>query len=623
MKITPLLASLSLAVMLIGCGKKTTQDEVSSQPEKKPPTQTTPPSAGQKQAAIKNSFWAVDQHLDQGGSLYLYLSTEQLLAKLDGFIDTMTAFAEVAGAEMDERAQQQMAMAIDMGRTAYEQSGLRDISGLGASSFALESGLNRNVLVLHHYAEKKDGLIWKLMGTAAHEQEVLKLLPANTAFAAHADADVVAGFNWLRDFITNTAPPEMVAEFAKGLAQANQTVNFENLLKSTDGELGFFITLDGQKRVAIPVPDAPAGLKIDFPEPALAVVLKVKDDQLLQLIIAQLKNLELAEMVKETKEGDVTLFTMTTPPLPVEIDVSPTLMMAGNYLILTSNTKLAKDILAVRSGKKQGLAGTAEFKRLAGDMNLKGNQLHFMSATISKEYGALMKTFMKAAEAEAPNRGPAEQQMLEMMKKFYLPNEKAKPSSQLAIMRVTAEGIVFESRNTGDGFESSLLAAGVIPMGVGAALLLPAIASARNKAREVQSAGNSKQLGVGLIDHAQDNDGQLPDADKWCAAILREVGTPLAFASPLDPATVALAEGGEKVSSYAFNAALSGKKLNELNPETVLIFETALGWNGSGGLKDAEKFMRTTGRASIAVTLVDGSTHITHHRELKVMRWKP
>ena len=590
MKKIPLFASLSLAVFLIGCGKKTTQDEVSSQPEKKPPAQTTPPPAGQKQAAIKNSFWAVDRHLDQGGSFYLYLSTEQLLAKLDGLIDTMTAFAEVAGEGMNERDQQQMAMAIDMGRTAYEQSGLRDISGLGASSFALESGLNRNVLVLHHYEQKKDGLIWKLMGTAAHEQEVLKLLPANTAFAAHADTDVVAGFNWLRDFITNTAPPEMVAEFAKALAQANQTVSFENLLKSTGGELGFFITLDGQKRVAIPVPDAPAGLKIDFPEPALAVVLKVKDDQLLQLITAQLKNPELAEMVKETKEGDVTLYTMTTPPLPVEIDVSPTLMMTGNYLVLTSNMKLAKDILAVRAGKKQGLAGTAEFKRLAGDMNLKGNQLHFMSATISKEYGALMKTFMKAAEAEAPQRGPAEQQMLELMKKFYLPKEKAKPSSQLAIMRVTAEGIVFESRN---------------------------------KAREVQSANNSSQLGLGLIVHAPDNDGLLPDADKWSDAILREVGTSLSFASPLDPATVTLAEEGEKVSSYAFNAALSGKKLNELNPDTVLIFETDLGWNGSGGLKDAQKFMQTTGRASIAVTLVDGSSRSVDAFDLEELRWKP
>jgi len=622
MKKLPLIASLSLVVLLISCGKKTTQDEVTSQPEKNLPAKKTPPPAGQKQAAIKNSFWAVDQHLDQGGSFYLYLSTEQLLAKLDGFINTMTAFAEVAGAEMDERDQQQMTMAIDMGRTAYEQSGLRDISGLGASSFALESGLNRNVLVLHHYAEKKDGLIWKLMGTTAHEQEVLKLLPANTAFAAHADADVVAGFNWLRDFITNTAPPEMVAEFAKALAQANQTVNFENLLKSTDGELGFFITLDVKKRVTIPLPDAPEGVKIDFPEPALAVVLKVKDDQLLQLITAQLKNPELAEMVKETKEGDVTLYTMTTPPLPVEIDVSPTLMMAGDYLILTSNVQLAKDILAVRSGKKQGLAGTAEFKRLAGDMNLKGNQLHFMSATISKEYGGMMKTLMNAAEAEAAPGG-AEAQIMEMMKKFYLPNEKAKPSSQLAIMRVTAEGIVFESRNTGDGFQSSLLAAGVVPVGVGAALLLPAIASARNKAREVQSANNSKQLSLGLMTHAQDNDGQLPDADKWCDAILREIGSPLAFASPLDPATVVSAELGEKVSSYAFNAALSGKKLNELNPETVLVFETDLGWNGSGGLEDAQKFMATTGRSTIAVTLADGSSRSVDAFDLEELRWKP
>jgi hypothetical protein len=510
-----------------------------------------------------------------------------------------------------------------MGRTAYEQSGLQDISGLGASSFALESGLNRNMLVLHHYAEKKDGLIWKLMGTTAHEQEVLKLLPANTAFAAHADADVVAGFNWLRDFITNTAPPEVVAEFAKALAQANQTVNFENLLKSTGGELGFFITLDSQKRVAIPLPDAPAGVKIDFPEPALAVVLKVKDDQLLQLITAQLKNPELAEMVKETKEGDVTLYTMTTPPLPVEIDVSPTLMMAGDYLILTSNVQLAKDILAVHSGKNKGLAGTAEFKRLADDMDLKGNQLHFMSATISREYGAIMKTLMNAAEAEAPQRGPTEQQMLEMMKKLYLPDEKAKPSSQLAVMRVTAEGIVFESRNTGDGFESSLLAAGVVPVGVGAALLLPAIASARNKAREVQSANKSRQLSLGLMTHAQDNDGNLPDADKWCTAILREVGSPLAFASPLDPATVALAEQDEKVSSYAFNAALSGKKLSELNPETVLVFETDLGWNGSGGLKEAQKSMETSGHTTIAVTFVDTSSRPVNAFELEKLRWKP
>ena len=140
-------------------------------------------SAGEKLAAIKNSFWAVNKHLDLGGSFYLYLSTEQMLAKLDGYLDTITAFADFAGEQLNEQERQQMAMAIDMGRTVYEQSGLRDISGFGASSFALKPGLNRNVVVLHHYAEKREGLLWKLLGAQAHEQEVLKLLPADTVFA--------------------------------------------------------------------------------------------------------------------------------------------------------------------------------------------------------------------------------------------------------------------------------------------------------------------------------------------------------------------------------------------------------------------------------------------------------
>ena len=39
---------------------------------------------------------------------------------------------------------------------------------------------------------------------------------------------------------------------------------------------------------------------------------------------------------------------------------------------------------------------------------------------------------------------------------------------------------------------------------------------------------------------------------------------------------------GIKVSSYAFNKALSGKNIDEVNPNTVMIFETDLGWNGSG-----------------------------------------
>ena len=39
----------------------------------------------------------------------------------------------------------------------------------------------------------------------------------------------------------------------------------------------------------------------------------------------------------------------------------------------------------------------------------------------------------------------------------------------------------------------------------------------------------------------------------------------------------------------AFNAALAGKSLFEIDPNVVLVFECNLGWNGTGGLADLRK----------------------------------
>ncbi|SVD18944.1 uncharacterized protein METZ01_LOCUS371798, partial [marine metagenome] len=244
MKKRHLFATISLAACLIGCGKKTTtttetegnppaatQPQAASSNQAKPdPVYRVAPPVDQKKAAIQNSFWAVNQHLDLGGSLYLYLSTEQVLAKLDGYLDAISALADAAGQQVGEGERQQIAMAMDMGRTAYEQVGVRDISGFGMSSFALEKDLKRNMMVLHHYPERKNGLLWKMMGAQSHDQQILKMLPADTVVAIHADLDVVTGFDWMRKFITDTAPPEIVAEFSKSLAQMNQAIKFEDLL---------------------------------------------------------------------------------------------------------------------------------------------------------------------------------------------------------------------------------------------------------------------------------------------------------------------------------------------------------------------------------------------------------
>ena len=86
----------------------------------------------------------------------------------------------------------------------------------------------------------------------------------------------------------------------------------------------------------------------------------------------------------------------------------------------------------------------------------------------------------------------------------------------------------------------------------------------------------------------------------------------------------AMAKAGQKVSSYAFNKALSGKDLSGVNPDTVMVFETDLGWNGSGGLKEALEFLEFFDGAAIAVGTADGAvTQVSSPDQLRRMRWEP
>jgi hypothetical protein len=138
----------------------------------------------------------------------------------------------------------------------------------------------------------------------------------------------------------------------------------------------------------------------------------------------------------------------------------------------------------------------------------------------------------------------------------------------------------------------------------------------------MKSLNNMKQMSTGLIIYAEENDGFLPPADKWCDAIMEYVGSPLVFISPQDSEAIAKFKRGEKVTSYAFNAALAGKHESEIDPTVVLVFECNLGWNGSGGLKDLHKNVPPD---QWNVALVNGSSQQTNPNQMqrRQMRWSP
>ena len=257
------------------------------------------------------------------------------------------------------------------------------------------------------------------------------------------------------------------------------------------------------------------------------------------------------------------------------------------------------------------LRGTVEFKKLSKGIDTRGNHFAFLSERVGRHYGSFLQTMMKAAP---------EEEMPAFAKEWMVKLSTFGMSSQLAVMQAMPEGHRYVTHTTGMGQEVALvLGLGVAPAGIMASMLLPALAQAKEKANAVKSVSNARQLGVGVVAHAFGNDGKVPE--KWCDAILQEVGTEKIFVSPQSSEAQAAAEAGQKVSSYTLNAALVGKSLVDVPPNTVLIFECNLGWNGTGGLEDLQDNFDLP--HSIAVVMADGSAKQVAPFELNQLRWKP
>jgi hypothetical protein len=145
-----------------------------------------------------------------------------------------------------------------------------------------------------------------------------------------------------------------------------------------------------------------------------------------------------------------------------------------------------------------------------------------------------------------------------------------------------------------------------------AALMLPALAQAKQRAQTINCVNNMKQLALGVKLYALNHNGQFPPAATWCDAIQGGVGSPKVFQCPTEPGLRC---------AYAFNAKLDGKKENEVDPQTVLLFENDAGWNGSGGAGDLKPHKHSARRVNVA--LADGAVMQIPRSQLSTLRWDP
>jgi hypothetical protein len=233
-------------------------------------------------SAVRNSFNDLTSHLDPGGNIYLYLSTEELLKGLSQQISQWRAlFESIPDANSEDR--ENIGRVFDVIANLVKNSGVEEVSGFGMSSIAIEKDLYRVTSMLHHYKGDNKGYLWSLFGKKPHSLDGLNLMPSNAALAWYTDLDLPMLWTVLNDEIGKSGFPGATEAMAS-LPEAFHDMtgaDLEKVLGSLGGEYGIAMTLDETRMMALPGPD---GEPIEIPEIGGLAIVKTKNDTIFNLI---------------------------------------------------------------------------------------------------------------------------------------------------------------------------------------------------------------------------------------------------------------------------------------------------------------------------------------------------
>jgi prepilin-type processing-associated H-X9-DG protein len=149
-----------------------------------------------------------------------------------------------------------------------------------------------------------------------------------------------------------------------------------------------------------------------------------------------------------------------------------------------------------------------------------------------------------------------------------------------------------------------------------AAMLLPALAKAKQKATGIQCMNNIKQLNLGLMMYANDNKDVFPSGTAWCDTLIPYLGG--------STKVLVCPQGApNRRSHYAVNARLAGHSIKDIQApaQTVLVFEIDGGWNVSGGRELLPVKARHGG--AYAIGFADGHVEMVRPARLEQLRWEP
>lgn len=549
---------VSLGLTLVGCNKNDGSATSTSA--------VTP--------ARETSFTEVTSQLDPGGSVYGYLATDQWLAGLSTNVSQLKALI-LSMPDISESDNEDINRTFDLLAGGIAKSGMEDLTGVGLSSVQISAELHRSKLVLHHKQGHGDGLFWNVLGKEPHALTGLDFLTTNTAIAGFGDVDIAGLWKAIERGMSQSGIPDLaegVKEWPDEFEKQTK-LSWTKLLASFDGEVGLVLTLDNDNKIALPF--GAEGLEI--PTPGLLLAVKMNDDLLYDRISSELKK---SQAVALTEEKGLKMCAMPIPvPLPVELQI--TVATSGDYFFLATSPTMVRNALAVRAGKLPGLRQTKEFAELLKHVPAQGNQFVYADKRFS---GMIMELQKKAIGSQSK----LDSTQQDFIRKLLLSQG---PTYGLTVGAHTANG--WQSVSVGNQDSSAALKAAVPALG--AAMLLPAFAKAKQKAQSIACVNNLKQVGLAFRIWAGDNNDQFPfnvstskggtletcqrggdgydrSAYLHFQVMSNELATPKILVCPSDSAKQPAADFASLQSWNVSYQVRSGAKVTDVNPTEILTY---------------------------------------------------
>lgn len=158
-------------------------------------------------------------------------------------------------------------------------------------------------------------------------------------------------------------------------------------------------------------------------------------------------------------------------------------------------------------------------------------------------------------------------------------------------------------------------------------LIYRPMSKAKARGQEYVCTARLKEIGLALRlyssiaqPNVQDEQSRFPFATNWCDAILPNLTAGMYSRTAEQNFQCRGADPSQRCH-YALNAKLGGLLWFKVNPNTVVLFETAGGWNVSGG---SELMLSRSRHGGLFLILfADGRAGKLTESQLKTLRWEP